>query len=116
WMHSLLHGGKPTTQHSMNVIRKIIASLLLITAIVLIAPSTKAQQVYGEAGAASATMSIDGKQLPAPPSKFGGVIKEDLKDSKNWWQPRLVPPKGAPNVLLILTDDQGFGVPSTFGG
>jgi arylsulfatase A-like enzyme len=27
-----------------------------------------------------------------------------------------VPPKGAPNVLLIMTDDAGFGVPSTFGG
>ena len=27
-----------------------------------------------------------------------------------------MPPKGAPNVLLIITDDAGFGVPSTFGG
>jgi arylsulfatase A-like enzyme len=27
-----------------------------------------------------------------------------------------VPPKGAPNVLLIMTDDCGFGAPSTFGG
>ena len=30
--------------------------------------------------------------------------------------PRVAPPKGAPNVLLIMTDDSGFGVPSTFGG
>ena len=28
----------------------------------------------------------------------------------------MVPPKGAPNILLIMTDDAGFGVPSTFGG
>ena len=28
----------------------------------------------------------------------------------------MVPPKGAPNVLLIMTDDQGYGVSSTFGG
>jgi arylsulfatase len=28
----------------------------------------------------------------------------------------VVPPKGAPNILLILTDDVGFGAPSTFGG
>ena len=27
-----------------------------------------------------------------------------------------MPPKGAPNVLLIMTDDQGYGVPGTFGG
>ena len=44
------------------------------------------------------------------------MIKESAKDSKPWWPPRLVPPKGAPNVLLIMTDDQGFGAPSTFGG
>ena len=36
--------------------------------------------------------------------------------SKPWWAPRIVPPKEAPNVLLIITDDAGFGVPSTFGG
>ena len=35
---------------------------------------------------------------------------------KPWWAPRVVPPKSAPNVLLIITDDAGFGVPSTFGG
>ncbi len=36
--------------------------------------------------------------------------------SKPYWPPRVEPPKGAPNVLLIMTDDAGFGVPSTFGG
>jgi arylsulfatase A-like enzyme len=74
------------------------------------------QQVYGTPGAPSATMTIDGKQLPPPPLKFGGVIKEDAKDSTPWWPPTVVPRKGAPNVLLIMTDDSGFGVPSTFGG
>ena len=28
----------------------------------------------------------------------------------------MVPPKGAPNILLIITDDVGFAAPSTFGG
>ena len=64
----------------------------------------------------SATTTIDGKQLPPPPPKFGGVIKETAKDSKPYWPPRVVPPKGAPNVLLIMTDDQGYGVSGTFGG
>jgi arylsulfatase A-like enzyme len=73
-------------------------------------------QVTGELGAASATTTINGNQLPAPEPKFGGVIKEEVKDSKTWWPPRVVPPKGAPNVLLIMTDDQGYGVSSTFGG
>jgi arylsulfatase A-like enzyme len=75
-----------------------------------------AQQVIGVPGSPSATTTIDGKQLPPPPPKFGGVIKEDAKDSKPYWPLRVVPPKGAPNVLLIMTDDQGYGVSGTFGG
>ena len=80
-------------------------------------PSTaSAQQVTGVLGSPSATTTISGKQLPAPNPKFGGVIKNDALQSKYWWAPRIVPPKDAPNVLLIITDDAGFGVPSTFGG
>jgi arylsulfatase len=73
-------------------------------------------QTTGAPGSPSATTTISGKQLPAPDPKFGGVIKEGALQSKAWWAPRIVPPKGAPNVLLIITDDSGFGVPSTFGG
>ena len=51
-----------------------------------------------------------------PEPKFGGVIKESATDSKPYWPPTVVPPKGAPNVLLIMTDDQGYGVSGTFGG
>src|SRR6202022_2890072 len=75
-----------------------------------------AQQITGVPGSPSATTSIDGKQPPPQPPKFGGVIKESATDSKSWWPPRVVPPKGAPNVLLIMTDDQGYGVSGTFGG
>lgn len=78
--------------------------------------TASAQQVTVEPGSPGATTSIDGKQLPAPDPAFGGVIKDDALQSKPWWAPRIVPPKDAPNVLLIITDDAGFGVPSTFGG
>ena len=78
--------------------------------------SALAQQVTGVPGSPGATTTIDGKQLPPPDPKFGGVIKDGALQSKPWWAPRVVPPKGAPNVLLIITDDAGFGVPSTFGG
>ncbi|MGD9511963.1 MAG: hypothetical protein AB7I59_15625 [Geminicoccaceae bacterium] len=40
----------------------------------------------------------------------------DAARSKPRWPPRIVPPKVPRNVLLIMTDDSGFGVPSTFGG
>ena len=75
-----------------------------------------AQQVTGVLGSPSATTTISGAQLPPPDPKFGGVIKEKASESKQWWAPRVVPPKGAPNVLLIMTDDSGFGAPGTFGG
>ena len=78
--------------------------------------ATAAPQVTGTFGSPSATTTIDGKQLPAPDPKFGGAIKDDALQSKAWWAPRIVPPKQAPNVLLIMTDDAGFGVPSTSGG
>src|SRR5262245_51988041 len=67
-------------------------------------------------GAPSATTTIDGRHLPPPPPEFGGTINLNAAQSKPWWPPRVVPPKGAPNVLLIMTDDVGFGAPSTFGG
>src|SRR6201747_1762925 len=79
-------------------------------------PTAFAQTVNGTLGQPSATITIKGDQIPTPPPKFGGVIKENSKDSKPWWPPTVVPKKGAPNVLLIMTDDQGYGVPSTFGG
>ncbi len=67
-------------------------------------------------GSPAAVTSIDGKQLPPPDPPFGGVIRDNALQSKPWWAPRVVPPRGAPNILLIMTDDSGYGVPSTFGG
>jgi len=81
-----------------------------------VATSVAAQETTGVPGSSSATTTIDGKQLPAPDPEFGGVIMQEALQSNAWWAPRIVPPKQAPNILLIMTDDSGFGVPSTFGG
>lgn len=92
---------------------------LAVAAVVVIAGlggAAVAQQVTGTPGSPSATTTIDGRQLPPPPPAFEGEIKEQALESTQWWAPRVVPPEGAPNVLLIMTDDSGFGVPSTFGG
>ena len=94
----------------------IRALALSASVLALTAGSTFAQQTTGTPGAPSATTTIDGNYLPPPPAPFGGTINMDAKDSKPYWPPTVVPPKGAPNVLLIMTDDQGYGVPSTFGG
>jgi hypothetical protein len=96
---------------------RLIALLIIFCALAImdVAPAA-AQQITGVPGSPSATMTIDGKQLPPPAPPFGGVIKESATDSQPYWPPRVVPPKGAPNVLLIMTDDVGFSAPSTFGG
>ena len=90
-------------------------AVTLLVAFSLSTSSSFAQQTNGTPGSPNATTTISGKQLPPDP-KFGGVIEENAAQSKPWWAPRVVPPKGAPKVLLILTDDVGFGAPSTFGG
>ena len=94
----------------------IVAAVVSGFAIALNFSICVAAEVTGELGSPGATTTISGEQLPPPDPKFGGVINEKTSDSKPWWPPRVVPPKGAPNVLLIMTDDQGFGAPSTFGG
>ncbi len=81
-----------------------------------VASTASAQAPAAPIGSPAAIQSIDGKQIPAPDLPFGGVINEGALQSKPWWAPRIVPPQGAPNVLLIITDDAGFGVPGTFGG
>src|SRR5881628_3809127 len=67
-------------------------------------------------GSPSATATIDGRYIPNPPPPFAGKINLTAADSKPGWPPTIVPPKGAPNILLIMTDDQGYGITSTFGG
>src|SRR5512140_1088423 len=93
-----------------------LLGLSACVAAMLAAVPVLAQQITGELGSPGATTTIDGKQLPPPDPAFGGIIKEKASESKAWWPPRVVPPKGAPNVLLIMTDDCGFGAPGTFGG
>ena len=100
----------------MNPVKHVVAIALCAAAFALPSSSGFAQQVTGELGSPNATTTIPGNQLPPPDPKFGGVIKEKASESTPWWPPRIVPPKGAPNVLLIMTDDVGFGAPSTFGG
>lgn len=89
---------------------------MLLLALFPLFSTLSAQEVKGTLGSPSATSTIDGKQLPAPEPPFGGVIKDEALNSTPWWAPQIVPAEEAPNILLIITDDAGFGVPSTFGG
>ena len=51
-------------------------------------------------------------------TQFNGVINIDIRDSSPDWEPFLQPqaPEGAPNVLMIVWDDVGYGAMDVFGG
>ncbi|HRW16856.1 MAG TPA: hypothetical protein P5166_16670, partial [Amaricoccus sp.] len=97
----------------MRVHSILLSSILLIG---VVPAGTSAQVVTGVLGSPAATTTIPGNQLPPPAPAFGGVIKDDALQSTPWWPPRVVPPKDAPDILMIMTDDAGFAVPSAFGG
>jgi hypothetical protein len=56
--------------------------------------------------------------LPIPDERYQGLLTYDAKDPSSSFPPitRLRPPEGAPNVLIVLLDDVGFGASSAFGG
>jgi len=56
--------------------------------------------------------------LPIPDRGHVGLTTFDAKDPDATFPPieRLRPPEGAPNVLIVLIDDAGFGSASAFGG
>src|SRR5512134_323708 len=56
--------------------------------------------------------------LPIPERKHVGLTTYDAKDPETSFPPiePLRPPEGAPNVLIVLIDDVGFGASSAFGG
>ena len=97
---------------SENIIKPLAIALTALTTQVVAAQ----QQPACPPGSPCATTTIDGRYIPPPPQQFKGDIELNALQSKPYWSPRVVPPKGAPNVLLIMTDDVGFAAPSTFGG
>ena len=101
----------------MNPIRSMLAVAASIFFTIVFLAQAHAVQTTGVAGSPSATTTIDGRQLPPPPDKhFGGKIEKTVGQSTPYWPPRVVPKKGAPNIVLIMTDDAGYGVSGTFGG
>src|SRR5438477_9911972 len=98
----------------MKSTKQILIGGMLAAAVMAVAPSAWTQQINGTPGSPDATVTIDGKQIPPPPMPFGGMIKEAATDSKPYWPPPVVPPKGSPNIMLIMTDEQVYSVPGTF--
>lgn len=104
---------------SVSNLHRRVTSRFLLAALLLLPLTTHnahGQQVTGAPGSPGATTTIDGRYLPNPSQPFRGEINPNAEQSKPYWPAQVVPPKGAPNVLLIMTDDVGFAAPATFGG
>src|SRR4029077_17631691 len=56
------------------------------------------------------------EKIPSPATAFKGVIGRTIKEAKASFPAPVTAPADAPNVVIIMTDDTGFGHPSTFGG
>lgn len=63
-----------------------------------------------------AATGTDRSVLPLPEPPFKGVVGKTYKESKEDWPKLPTAPTGAPNVIVIMLDDVGFGQTSTFGG
>lgn len=59
---------------------------------------------------------LDRTVLPIPVEPFQGIMAINSKNSKPAWPTPVTAPTGAPNVVLVLMDDVGFGATSPFGG
>ena len=68
--------------------------------------------------AALAPTALSQETLPRPPRPFGGKIDRTYKDSTPDWSPvqPVAPPAGAPNIVMIVLDDVGFGQLGCYGG
>ena len=70
-------------------------------------------QLFAQTGA---TSQPDRTVIPLAEPEFEGVVGKTYKESESAWPKLPAPPAGAPNVVLIMLDDVGFGQTSTFGG
>ncbi len=76
----------------------------------------QAHSVSGQSAADPQPAAAPGSVLPRQPEPFAGVIGPTVPESKPAWPKPVAAPAGAPNILLVLTDDVGFGASSAFGG
>ena len=86
----------------MAIRRTLFAALLAISVL------ASCHTAQSQTGAAAANDADTGTTGP--------VIARSIKDSTPFWPAPVRAPEGAPNVLLVMTDDVGFGASNTFGG
>src|SRR5210317_483572 len=93
----------------LTVISSIVA--LLLIALLFTSCTSKQENVK------KSDYPSDGSVLPFPEPASASVTGKTLADSKHQWRKAENHlPADAPNIVIFMTDDAGFGNPSTFGG
>lgn len=107
--------------------RRISMALQLGIAAAALSITGCGQETQAETKAPAATQTTpaaqtesswpDRKHLPVEPYQAAGKLAPTVADSDTReWPQEITPPKGAPNVLLIMMDDVGYGATEPFGG
>jgi arylsulfatase len=91
-------------------------STLVLVVLAWLAFSCNQQQPKTDATETTAAGDFDRTVLPIKEPYYPAQTELDARKTKPPVRFEVKAPKGAPNVLVILIDDQGFGVPSAFGG
>jgi len=65
---------------------------------------------------ATCAFFFTGCETTGSEEEFKGKITKKYEDSEEWWPQSVKPPEGAPNVIIFLLDDTGFGQLGCYGG
>ena len=95
---------------------RILTPIVIVTACVFFGWRAAVDRPLPAFAREAEVIAGPGSQLPQPDPAFGGKVGETYKDSTPSFPLPVRAAKGSPNVLLILLDDVGFGMCSTFGG
>jgi arylsulfatase len=98
----------------MNSSRTPRAAAVLASSLAFVAAAST--PVARLAAAAPAPAELDRTVLPIPEPRHAPVTELDVRKAAAPPRFEVTAPKGAPNVVLVLIDDMGFGQPSAFGG
>ena len=90
--------------------------LVIIGSVVIDAGCNQVDQKAQEPAEKTSKTDFDRTVLPILPHPFAGIVDTNAIQSKSDFPVEVSAPEGAPNVLIIMTDDVGYGASSTFGG
>ncbi len=94
--------------------RYAVAGISTLSSMLAVQPNLALAQAVGAKAGNGGPPNVS--ILPYPDPVFKGVIGRTTADSKSDFPQPVKAPVGAPNILVILTDDVGFGASSSFGG